>query len=128
MLALSAAILLACPEAPSPTPRGASAASSSSDASTPAAENKAYQLLADQKARAKAVDRQAVDLITADKMNEARALYKSRWNELAQLRLSTAQDETMSQHEREQVDRAHAADQDGVTAVLNKYDEVYGRN
>lgn len=89
---------------------------------------KAVQMLHEQKARGELVNEQAVELIIQEKMSEARALYKSRWDELARIRLAVAQDEELDAHDRETVGRALKADQEGVTEILTGYEELYGND
>ena len=114
------------PEGDSTTRPSGGSGSSPSGSSGGTPWEKADAILAQQKARAQEIDRQAVELITQDKMAEARKVYKARWNELAKLRLAVIQDETLTPYDRKRVDGALKADQEGVTAVLSKYDELYG--
>jgi len=89
--------------------------------------SKAYEFLRTQKAKSEEVDKQAVELMTQDRMAQARKLYKSRWNEVAKLRLQVIQDQGFTQYEKERIGSALQTEQEGITQVLNKYEEMYGR-
>lgn len=106
--------------------QGPQSGSSPATPSTQAPWEKADAILAEQKARSEEIDRQAVDLITQNKMVQARKLYKGRWNELAKLRLAVVHDAALTPYDRKRVDNALQADQEGVTAVLAKYEQLYG--
>lgn len=68
-----------------------------------------------------------MELIKQGRMAQIRALYKKRWDELATVRLDVAQSKELTPYDKERVDRTLKADQEGVTAVLSKHEELYGR-
>lgn len=86
---------------------------------------KEIKILQEQKTKAENLTKTAVDLITEDKMSEAIALYNARWNELAKLRVEILYDKDLTDAQKKNIDNALKADQEGVTSVLSKYEQLY---
>lgn len=93
----------------------------------PNSDDKAYQFLAEQRAKSEGITSRAAELINDDRMADVRKLYQDRWKELTRLRVHVSQDNALSADEKKNVDRALEADQEGITAILDKYDSLFGR-
>lgn len=87
--------------------------------------SKEARILQGEKTAAENLTRLAVELIKENRMPEVRQLYKARWNELATLRTNIAFDGELSAAEKQNIDWALRSDQEGITDVLGKYDQVY---
>jgi hypothetical protein len=100
--------------------------SSSSSSSSAAPASKEYSILQEQKAASENLTRRSVELIKENRITEVRQLYKSRWNELATLRTNIVLDHDLTAAEKQNIDRALRSDQEAITEVLGKYDQLYG--
>jgi hypothetical protein len=97
-----------------------------SSTSSAAPASKEYSILKEQRAASENLTRRAVELIKENRMTEVRQLYKTRWNELATLRANIALDHDLTAVEKDNIDRALRSDQEAISAVLEKYDQLYG--
>ncbi len=88
--------------------------------------SKETRILQEQKAASANLTLRAVDLIKENRKPEVRRLYKSRWNELASLRAKIVLDHDLNAAEKQNIDRALQTDQEAITEVLAKYDQMYG--
>lgn len=86
---------------------------------------KEMKILQEQKAKGENLTKTAVNLITENKMSEAIALYNTRWNELAKLRVEIIYDEELTDAQKKNIDNALKADQEGITSILSKYEQLY---
>jgi hypothetical protein len=96
-----------------------------SSTSSAAPASKEYSILKEQRAASENLTRRAVELIKENRMTEVRQLYKTRWNELATLRANIALDHDLTAVEKDNIDRALRSDQEAISAVLEKYDQLY---
>jgi len=60
-------------------------------------------------------------------MREVRQLYKKRWNEIATLRTNIVFDTELSDADKQNIDNALRTEQEAVSAVLAKYERLYGQ-
>jgi predicted transcriptional regulator len=97
----------------------------SSSASTASA-SKEYRILQEQKTASENLTRRSVELIKENRMSEVRQVYKSRWNELATLRTNNALAHDLTAAEKQNIDQALRSDQEAITEVLEKYNQLYG--
>jgi len=97
-----------------------------SSTSSAAPASKESGILREQRTASENLTRRAVALIKENRMTKVRQLYKARWNELATLRANIALDHDLAAAEKDNIDRALRNDQEAITAVLEKYDQLYG--
>jgi hypothetical protein len=97
-----------------------------SSTSSAAPASKEYSILKEQRSASEDLTRRAVELIKENRMSEVRHLYKTRWNELATVRANIALDHDLTAAEKDNIDRALRSDQEAISAVLEKYDQLYG--
>lgn len=83
------------------------------------------KILQEQKAKAETLDKTAVNLITQNKIADAIALYKARWDELAKLRVDIIYDKELTDAQKKNIDSALKVDQEGVTSIISKYEQLY---
>lgn len=88
-------------------------------------ETKEMKILREQKAIGENITKTATNLITENKMSELKTLYKDRWDELAKLRADILYDKDLSDAEKKNIGNALKLDQEGVTSVLSKYEQLY---
>ena len=96
-----------------------------SSTSSTAQASKEQSILQEQKTASEDLTHRSVELIKEHRMAEVRQLYKSRWGELATLRANIAFDNDLTAAEKDNIDRALRNDQEAITAVLEKYDQLY---
>jgi hypothetical protein len=123
ILALGVIALLAQSGKQKSQPGYSESVTSSTSSMAPA--SKEYRILKEQRAALENLTRRAVELIKENRMPEVRQLYKSRWNELATLRRDIALDHDLTAAEKQNIDAALRSDQEAITEVLDKYDQLY---
>ncbi len=87
--------------------------------------SKETRILQEQKAIAESLTKTALDLIANDRVQEAMNLYNGRWNELTKLRGEILYDKELTDAQKENIDRALKGEQEGITNILSKYQQVY---
>src|SRR2546423_605852 len=125
ILIVAIVILVRCgsPQSAAPPPQNSTVPSDSSNSvSVPGSAT--YAILAEQKAASDTVTRHAVELLKADQMGAARKLYKDHWNDLATVRTDLLLRSDLSASDKQLVDATLKADQESVTAILSKYEEL----
>lgn len=105
---------------PSPT-------SYQSQSITPVIEDDAKEtkILQEQKTIAENLTKTALDLIANDRVQEAMNLYNDRWSELTKLRGEILYDKDLTDAQKKNIDRALKGEQEGITNILSKYQQVY---
>ena len=88
-------------------------------------DSKVYAILVEQKQKAEETTRGAVELITQNKIQEARNLIDNRWKELAKLRVDILYDDSLAKSEKELLDSVFKEEQESLTRILSVYEELY---
>lgn len=58
-------------------------------------------------------------------MSEAIALYNTRWNEFAKLRVEILYDKELTDAQKKNIDNALKVEQESITSILSKYEQLY---
>lgn len=90
-------------------------------------QDRAQEILSQQKDKAEEVKNTAVELVKADQYQETKALYERRLQELSSARRALKTDKSLSAGGKSTVDAALAVEQDGIRLVLTEYARLFGK-